>query len=243
MRLGLFTLFLVLCVGCGDPKNTALPQDLSKMESIKPAVEKLKPEDRDLLAGYIVRHGVGAAIGNAFGVKQEAIPAGMTIGKAINDQREFAAKQAAEAEAKKAAEQKAEADRKALADQMAQVLGSSLKSISLHKATFENFDVENYVKLGIEFQNKGTKTIIGIKGTATFRDQFGDAISSAHLKLDINLKPGQIVTQMLQKNFNQFMEQDKKLASASAATTKLELVPEVILFSDGSKFEAPSSAE
>jgi hypothetical protein len=113
----------------------------------------------------------------------------------------------------------------------------------LHKATFQNFDVENYIKFGISFENKGAKSIVGIKGIATFRDKFGDVISTLPMKIEVQLKPGQTTLVKLQKKYNQFDSDDQKLANVDAATAKFELTPEVVLFSDGSKFEAPKAPE
>jgi hypothetical protein len=234
---------LVFCLGCTNARNTIIPQDISKLDTIKPSVDKLTSEEKGLFVTYMMRHTVGAALGSAFGVKQEAIPASMTIGKAIEEQKAFAVKMDAEAAAKKAAGQKAEADRKALADQLAQVLTANLREVSLHKATFQNFDVENYIKFGISFENKGAKSIVGIKGIATFRDKFGDVISTLPMKIEVQLKPGQTTLVKLQKKYNQFDSDDQKLANVYAATAKFELTPEVVLFSDGSKFEAPKAPE
>lgn len=82
-------LFCLILAACNSVKNTPLPQDLGKMESIKPAMEKLTPAERDLATGYIMRHTLfgGAAI--------PEIPEGMTIGKAIEDQTQFLAQQKA----------------------------------------------------------------------------------------------------------------------------------------------------
>lgn len=242
MRSLHFALCLALCMACTSAKNTLVPQSMDKMDTIKPAVEKLTDEERGLFTGYLMRHTIGAALGSAFGVKQDGIPAGMTIGKAIAEQKEFVAKQEGEAAAAKVAAKKAEETRKALAAQMAQVLTVSLKSISLHKATFSSsFDVENYINFTLEVENKGGKGISGIKGTATFRDKFGDVVSSLPLKMEDEIKPGQKLVVKLQKKYNQFRADDQKLAGVDAATAKFELAPEVVLFSDGTKFEAPAA--
>lgn len=86
-RITFFLLLIFLLVACSDPRNTPLPRDISKMESIKSSLEKISPEERELVAGYIIRHTAGAAFGAAFGLKAEPIPEGMTIGRAIDEQR------------------------------------------------------------------------------------------------------------------------------------------------------------
>lgn len=235
--------FFLVLVACSGPMDTPLPSDLTKMESIKPAMEKLKPEDRDLLAAYIVRHTFGAAMGAAFGVKGEPIPPGMTIGKAIAAQRSFMeTAKALEATQKLEAERIAAA-KKALSDQMIQLLSARLVDLTLHKATYQDFDVENYVKLAIEFQNKGSKTISGLKGLAVFKDKFGDTVSELPIKVEQEISAGKTITVDLQKRYNQFNTEDQKLANLSATTAKFSISPEVILFADGTKFEALKAAQ
>lgn len=234
---------VALLAACSNPLDTPVPKDLGGLEAIKPAIEKLKPEERELFTGYMLRHTVGAAMGKAFGVAAEPIPDGMTVGKAIEDQRGFVAKQKAEAEAKKMAQEKAEAERKALIAQMATVLAVRLSDLSLHRATYRDMDVKSRIDLTFEFENKGTKDISGVKGRATFKDKFGDLISASSLKVEDVLPAGKTTTVRLSRNFNQFDNEDRLLANADAGSITFELAPEVVLFADGTKFEAPKSAK
>lgn len=237
---------LGLCIaslGCSNPRDTPLPTDLAKMEALKPTIEKLQPEERELLAGYIVRHTIGAAFGTAFGVKSDPIPEGMTIGKAIEAQRQFVARQKADEADRKAARAKSEAQRKLLADQMAQILTIRLTSLNLHKATFRDMDVESYVRFGIEVENKGAKPIAGLKGTAMFKDKFGDTVSELPMKFEHDVAPGQTARFNLQKRFSQLNDEDRRLANLDPASVTFIVTPEVIIFGDGSKFEAPKQKD
>lgn len=74
---------LTLCA-CSGPKDTLIPTDISKLDSIAPQVDKLSAEDKKLLATYIIRHGLSKATGK----NGEWIPEGVTIGKAIDEERE-----------------------------------------------------------------------------------------------------------------------------------------------------------
>jgi len=245
MKKGHYLRFLVLpllfLVSCSNPRDTPLPKDLSNIETIKPSLDKLSPEERGFVAGYIMRHTIGAAFGSAFGVKADPIPDGMTIGKAINEQKEFIEKQKSIEAAKKLEKEKADAARKVLADQMAKVLTVRLIDIQLHKATYSNFDVNNSINLTFSFENKGLKTITGLKGIATFKDKFGDLISELPIKVDQEIQAGKSVTISLSKNFNQFDSGDRNLASLEAAKTNFSISPEVILFSDGTKFDVTNT--
>lgn len=62
----LLVLALVALLGaCSNPMDTPVPKDIAAMESIKPAIEKLKPEEKELFVAYIMRHTIGAAFGKA----------------------------------------------------------------------------------------------------------------------------------------------------------------------------------
>ncbi len=71
-----------------------MPTDISKWsETVKPALQKLKPEEKVLFAQYAIRHTVGAAMAGLIGDKADPIPEGMTIGKAIEEQRNYVAQE------------------------------------------------------------------------------------------------------------------------------------------------------
>jgi len=235
--------FIALLAACSNPHDTPLPKDLAGMESIKPVLDKLNSEEKEMLGGYVVRQTIGASLGAAFGVKTGPIPADMTIGKAIADQREFIRKQRAEEEQQKIAREKAEAERKTLAEQIKQIIGARLAAVSLHKATFRDGDVHSRINFTFEFENKGLKDITGIKGIATFRDRFGDAISMVPFKMEQSVPVGQTVKVRLAKDYNQFSDTDRKLSSLDAQTVTFELSPEVVLFKDGSRFDVPAVAK
>ena len=126
---------------------------------------------------------------------------------------------------------------------MAQILSVRLTKIDLHKATFQAFDVQNYIRFTMEFDNKGIKDITGLKGIASFKDKFGDTVSEVPIKVEQNLPAGQMVAVDLSKPFNQFEEADRRLANIDLSSVQFIVSPKVILFSDGSKFEAPKAQD
>jgi len=228
-----------LLVACSNPLNAPVPKDLGNMESLKPAMEKLKPEEKELLAAYVVRHSVGAVFGKAFGVQPEPIPEGMTVGKALDEQRAFVERLKTEEAAKKLALEQAEAQRKALVEQMKLVLASRVIDITLHKATYHDGDVHSTISFEFEIDNKGAKDIAGIKGLASFRDKFGDRIAGVSMKTEEAIPAGKSVRVRLGKDYSEFNDNDRKLVNLDVHTATFELAPEVILFADGSKFESP----
>jgi hypothetical protein len=120
---------VALLSGCGGAKDTPLPRELDKMDSLKPVMEKLTPEERELLAGYVMRTTIGSKMGALFGGKEGAgVPEGMTVGRAIEEQRKFKAEAALEEAKQAAVKAKLQAERDAAMKQMRDAVTVTLVS-------------------------------------------------------------------------------------------------------------------
>ena len=94
----IFSIFCLasLLVACGDPHDTKMPADISKWSTtVKPSLQKLTPEEQALFTQYVRQHTILADEVGLHGDKVDPIPEDMTIGKAIAEQRNYAAKQQA----------------------------------------------------------------------------------------------------------------------------------------------------
>jgi len=101
--------FALLLVACGDPHDTKVPTDISKWsETVKPSLQKLKPEEKVLFSQYAIRHMAGTAVGGLIGGKTDPIPDDMTIGKAIEEQRNYLAQEQVKESEEKALKDKTE---------------------------------------------------------------------------------------------------------------------------------------
>ena len=88
--------FALLLVACGDPHDTKLPIDIAKWHNtVKPSLQKLTREEQELFTQYVRRHTILADEVGLHGDAADPIPEGMTIGKAIAEQRDYIAKQQA----------------------------------------------------------------------------------------------------------------------------------------------------
>lgn len=239
MRIWIGFILLPLFLACSNPRNTKLPQDIASLESIKPSVDKLTEEEKTLLTGYIMRHTIGSAFGAAFGKKSDPIPQGMTIGKAIDEQKAFI-----QAERNREIEEKAKKDRiaaarKAASDQLAQML--TIRLVRIKVESEDQFGFSKRINFYFEMENKSQKTIVGLKGDGVLKDRFGDVLASPSMKTEVNIAPGQIIKTSMGRSYNQFREEDKKLASADALNCSFIFTPSIVLFSDGTKIETPEA--
>jgi len=94
--------FALLLVACGDPHDTKVPTDIAKWSTtVKPSLQKLTLDEQVLFTQYVRRHTIGATEGGLIGDKADPIPEGMTIGKAIEEQRSYIAREQVKASGEK----------------------------------------------------------------------------------------------------------------------------------------------
>lgn len=244
MRLYAATIVAVaLLVGCSGPKDAPLPQDLSKMEALKPILEKLTPEERELVGGYVVRQTIGAKFGELLGgAKAAGIPEGMTVGKAIEEQRKFRADQLIEEAKQKAVKDKLKAERDLAEKAMREAVTVTLVSKALkpeHGASGMVLDEKIEVVFG--YKNNTVKDIAGVKGRISIRDQFGDELSAFQVSNDDTIKAGASITWTGGRSVKYAMgsNKDRKLIELADDKYTTQWNPQVIVFSDGIKMTLP----
>jgi hypothetical protein len=242
------SLVLLACaaglLACRDPKNTELPRELEKIETIKPAIEKLKGEERELAAAYIARHTIGAKLGGIFGGQEgPGIPEGMTLGRAIEEQRKFAADRVLEEARQQALKAKLQTERDAALKSMREAVTVTLvsKEIVTKRGTYGLVLDEN-LRVTFGYKNNTAKDISGVKGYVSIEDLFGDELSGFQISNDDTIRAGQTATWVGGRSIRYAMghNKDRKLADLSDDKFKVVWKPQVILFSDGTKLNLPA---
>lgn len=236
---------LMALAACSGPKDTPLPKDLEKMESIKPAMEKLTPEERELAAGYIMRHTVGAKLGGLFGGKEgPGIPEGMTLGKAIEEQRKFKADAALEEAKQQALKAKIQAEREAATKPMLEAVTVTLVSKKIvTERGYSGMVMDENLEVTFGYKNNTAKDISGVKGRVSVKDLFGDELSAFQISNDSTIKAGQIATWTGSRSvrFSMGNNKDRKLAELSDDKYKVVWEPQAVVFADGTKLALPEN--
>jgi hypothetical protein len=240
MRITLLMLAsLITLAACSGPKDTPLPKDLQQMESIKPAMEKLTPEERELAAGYIMRHTFGAKLGALFGGKEgPGIPDGMTLGKAIEEQRKFQADAVLEEAKQQALKAKLQAERDAAMKPMLEAVTVTLvsKKIAVERG-YSGMVMDEKLEAIFGYKNNTAKDISGVKGLVSIKDLFGDEISAFQISNDSTIKAGLSATWTGSRSirFSMGNNNDRKLAELGDDKYKVVWEPQAIVFADGTK--------
>jgi hypothetical protein len=244
MRLMLVLLSFLLLTACNSAKDTPLPRELEQMDSIKPAMEKLSAEERELALGYIMRHTVAAKLGGLFGGKEgPGIPEGMTIGKAIEEQLKFKADAAIEEARRQALKAKLQAEREAAQKQMREAITVTLVSKELaSERGYSGMVIDENLRVKFGYRNNTGKDVAGVKGHVSIKDLFGEEISGFVISNDTTIPAGQSVTWAGQRSvsFSLGNNKDRKFAELGEDKYKVVWEPEMIVFKDGSKLTAVS---
>lgn len=231
MKKYLILALACILTACSEPKEILLTKS-DDIEKNAEQIKKLSDEDKKLLMGYIAR----VEGGKLFGGNDDATY-GITVGQAIEKQKEFVKIQKEKEEAKAAAEAQARAE----AEAKRQQLNAAVDVIYAgHKFIEGEYSFENEMVIDIKFINKSQKTITGTKGIAIFYDNFGDVLRRIGIKQDFDqidgkLEPGQ--DYIFYGSVKVYTDEEIKLAKSSPDKIKFVYEPEVVLFEDGSELK------
>jgi hypothetical protein len=243
MRILTILLCSIVLAACSGPKDTPLPRELDKMDTIKPAMEKLTAEERELAAGYIMRHTIGAKLGGLFGGKEgPGIPDGMTIGRAIDEQRKFKADAAIEEAKQQALKAKLQAEREAAQKQMREAVTVTLVSKKLAtEHGYSGIVTDENLRVVFGYKNNTDKEVAGVKGHVSVKDLFGEEISGFQISNDTTIPAGQSTTWTGSRSvrFSLGRNNDRKFAELGEDKYKVVWEPEMIVFKDGTKLTGP----
>lgn len=234
-NLTLSALLTLTLWGCSKPQDTIIPTQIDKIDTIKSSVEKLSQEERELFTSYVLRHTMGAAMGGIFGIKADPIPDGVTIGKAITEQREYVAKEKAKEVTERELKARLEAERKIKQEEF----GKLFSVVVLNKKN-DHGDYERFVTFDMAFENKSDKDIAGIKGILKIMDMFGDKVLNMNWGFDHGVAAHQTyVEKGSGLKINRFMDDHMKIWNADYDKLKFSFEVSKIVFKDGTTIDAP----
>ncbi|HCF58962.1 MAG TPA: hypothetical protein DFS52_13345 [Myxococcales bacterium] len=229
-------LLLSLCfIGCSDPYAQKLPASidgLEKDEALKKAIQKLPEQEKALLGQFLLRRGLAQAFGG--GGAEE-----VTVRQAIDRQRRWLEEQAKQEAEAKALADRVKAEREAKRKEFAETLTVAVTSLQFVKGSFASRRFDDRFQITLAFQNKTARAFAGVKGTLVFADMFGTAIKQISIAYDQGIEAGSTATWAGEVDFNQFIDDDKKLASTPLDKLKTSWLPEHYIFSDGTAMKMP----
>lgn len=240
MIFRLFAMFALFgLVACSDPKGVVIPEDMSKMDSIRPQLQKLTEDERNLVAAFVMRRSMkGTMLGKMAG---DTGTGPVTISQALENQRTFIANKAKEEAEAVALKAKAEAELEAAQKTMREAVTVALLSKKLDiERGYSGIELDRLISMTVAYQNNGAKDVAGVKGRLVIHDLFGDKLSTFAISNDTTIKPGATVSWTGGRSLRRFGEnKDEKFLELTEDKYKVTWEPEVVVFSDGTKLVAP----
>ena len=199
-----------------------------ELQTIKDS-KQLTDDEMRMLATYYMRSKLASAFGRVDSSKDKS------VGEMIEEERKFEDEQKAkEAEQKHLAEEAAREEAQ-LADELRKTIIVSVYKKSFSPSNWQSGTFEDYILLGFVFKNESGKNIRGFTGTVLFNDIFDNEIARTTISYDQIIPAGKTVKWNGQRQYNQYIDADKKLATTELSNIKIVWFPEKVLFTDGSK--------
>lgn len=215
-----------------NPKNKILPENVSEYkEKLGDSLTRLSEDDKKLLIQYVMRH----SMAKVFGGGEQYKP--ITIGQAIEEQKSFVSGHVTHDAEKDKLKAEVETERKAKIDEVNKTITVTYLGKKVMKDGYRDF-----IETKIAYQNNSQKDISGIKGRYVFKDVFGDTIIGIRSSMDRTIKAGdKYVENGKGIDYNQFMDTHQRFRDTPDDKIQFEFVPEMIVFTDGSKLDIPSA--
>ena len=103
---------------------------------------------------------------------------------------------------------------------------------------------EDYISLTLAYRNTGTKAIRAFQGDVTFLDASGDAIYSAHLKVDGPLAPGRTQREPGRIiKYNPLRIEHQRLRNTALSKMNVVWQSSDVIFTDGSRISLAADPE
>jgi hypothetical protein len=222
---------LVLMLACADPHDFVLPANekaWADNEKLKETIQKLPPEEQDLLREYLTRKLMSEALGGT-GLP----PMGVTLGDAVKEQRAWKAAQEQAAAEAAALAAKVAAEREAKQARMNDAMTVAVTSLAFRPSNYNVGRYSDTIALAIAFENKADQKASGVKGAVRFADLFGDEIKTVGVSFDEGVAPHATAVWKAELRYNQFVASDVKLGNTPLEKLKITWLPSVILYADG----------
>lgn len=238
----IFFAVLPLLSSCSDLRDRPL-HELEDGE----LKEELSAAEFELVQGYMMRQvgdafrdGMAAAFSGAE-MKPPQIDSTMTIREILEAEKKARHDDSVRVVQEQKAAAEAEARRKAEIARLRQTviltpLSKGFVDEDIYKGRFDA-----YVTLRVALKNDSNKEISGVKGTIQVMDKFEDEVIQLSYKYDKKIPAGERVTEMGYYEYNQFIDSHQAFRGLDLESMKIEWIPEMILFSDGTKLELSAS--
>jgi hypothetical protein len=226
---------MLLVVACANSHDAVIPTDPRLWDTdFRPTIERLPQGERSVLVAYLARVKQAAALSG------QPIPAGVTVGQAIDEQRRFEQSQATSRATAVAAQLRLDQERRDLERRVAEVLSVTLVNKRIVPADLAAGSRAELGILSFELQNRTVQPIVHLAGTIRLSDGFAGDLASVRVDGVGPIAPGATlqwessVTLDLQSNAGQ------RLRNSEPSRLTATFSPDVVELTDGTRLVAPT---
>lgn len=164
---------------------------------------------------------------------------GKSVSQIIDEQTKFQAEEAARDAAQKEAQLAVEAKRLAVISELKDSIEVFPLGKTFIKADYESGSYSDSIGVKFKIINHSKKDIREFKGIVHWANQFGDVIESTSIDYTHVLPANYVAINNMTVDYNQFSENDKRLAQTALSNLKFTWEPTAVSFTDGSSVVAP----
>jgi hypothetical protein len=226
-----------LLLSCSDPRDAAIPTDPNRWEAtLQPDITRLPDEDRRLIVSYLARIKADAALTG------QPIAAGLTVRRAIQNERDYQrAQTTARAEARQQ-QDRAEQQRNEFDQQAAAIFTVALVRKDVAPADLAGGSRSERATFEFELRNLGGQPITEIEGTIDVLDGFQrEKLKSVELRYTQPIAGGTTASWEDTVSLDPFLTSDLRLRNTEARQLTVSFHPKLLRFADGRRMEPPAT--
>lgn len=231
--LGLIGTLLVM--SCGDPRDTTIPTDPARWDAtVQPAIARLPDDDRRLAVSYLARIKAEAALTG------QPIATGLTVRRAIQDERDFQRNQTSARVEARQLQDREQQQRKEFDQRVAEVLSVKLLKKEVAPTNLTEGDRSGRATVEIEIQNRGSQDIAEISGIMALMDGFmRERLKAFDFQYTQPLAAGASARWETTLILDPFLISDLRLRNTDTGQIGMAFHARVLRFADGRRMEAP----
>ena len=220
----------LLLIACSNPKDARIPNDPNRWdEDLRSTMERLPLDERQLAVSYLARAKQTAALSG------QSIREGVTLGQAIQEQREYERADAAQQMEARVQQLQRDRERQELERRAAAIVSVIAVNKVVTPGQVGTGGRPDQANLKFELRNNGDQAIVGLVGTVRLSDSFPGDLTRLALDYPEPIAPRTTVPWEASVPLSPFANTDQRLRNVDLINMKVTFTPERVELADGTK--------
>ncbi|MFA9439666.1 hypothetical protein ACDA63_08525 [Uliginosibacterium sp. sgz301328] len=230
MRVPALLLLCCFLSACAGPKDVAIPANPALWQSeLSGVFQRLSEDERVLLAGFLTR----ARIGEGFG--RLGVPRDITVGRAIQNERDYLERTAQATAEREAALQQRAALRQTIIERINSVVAVQVDDVRVQQGNARRKRTADLQQVWLTLHNQGQVPIRSVVGEAILLDTKGTEVARIGFRSSTQIAPGQSVSWHGERVFDSSLPGHQALTKLRRGQYATRFDPSSVAFADGSQ--------